>query len=547
MASPRLYFETLRHLRSVQIVGRAWHRVPRPRPRDAPAPLLRRAVGDFVPPAPRAPILLGPDEVRILNVRRCLRGAKAWDDPADAYLWRYHLHYFDDLNAEGAASRAGWHRDLIGRWLAQNPPGGGVGWEPYPLSRRIVNWIHWLRRGEVPPRGMVHSLANQVRALRGRLEWHLLGNHLLANAKALVIAGLFFDGPEALGWRTRGAQILERELAEQILPCGGHFERSPMYHALVLEDLLDVVATARHYGDSAVAQIAARPVVSMRRWLAAMCHPDGEIAFFNDAAYGMAPPPRALETYARRLGFGAAPAIADGALWLESSGYVRLQVDDAVVIVDVGDIGPDYLPGHAHADTLSIEASVGGHRLLVNSGTSGYGTGPERGRERGTAAHNTVEVDGQDSSEVWAGFRVARRARPRDVRVDGLTISAAHDGYRRLPGDVMHRRDVTLAAGALAVEDRLEGAPQTAVARFHLHPDVGVETPELGWFTRGALAGPSRRVEWSVDGGRARIEGARYGVRFGEICANRRIATTFTAAHAIHRFAWRSSSCTSSS
>src|SRR5690606_4780416 len=106
-------------------------------------------------------------------------------------------------------------------------------------------------------------------------------------------------------------------------------------------------------------------------------------------------------------------------------------------------VGPDYLPGHAHADTLSFELSLFGQRVLVNSGTSCYGHGSERIRQRGTTAHNTVVVDGADSSEVWSGFRVARRARAINPEVhdhQGLEASCSHDGYHRLPGRVTHHR-----------------------------------------------------------------------------------------------------------
>jgi uncharacterized heparinase superfamily protein len=139
---------------------------------------------------------------------------------------------------------------------------------------------------------------------------------------------------------------------------------------------------------------------------------------------------------------------------LAPSGYVRLQFADAVAIIDVASIGPDYLPGHAHADTLSFEFSLGTERVIVNGGTSVYGEGPQRQFERSTAAHSTVEIDGADSSEVWSGFRVARRALVQDVQIqersDSVAVSAAHDGYGRLPGKPIHRRAWTLEAGRLA-------------------------------------------------------------------------------------------------
>ncbi len=104
----------------------------------------------------------------------------------------------------------------------------------------MVNWIKWFLAGASPEPEWLDSLADQVRVLERRLEFHLLGNHLLANAKALVFAGFFFEGPDAQRWLYRGRTILDSELPEQVLPDGGHFERSPMYHAIILEDLLDL-------------------------------------------------------------------------------------------------------------------------------------------------------------------------------------------------------------------------------------------------------------------------------------------------------------------
>src|SRR5690606_25718690 len=169
------------------------------------------------------PSMTGPGRFLLLNELHDL-GETGWDDPGIERLWRYNLHYFDDLNAEGAPDRAGWHRDLILRWIGDNPPGRGSGWEPYPLSLRMVNWIKWHLAGNELPPAALHSLAVQARWLMRRLEFHLLGNHLFANAKALVFAGCFFRGDEADAWLARGLAILRREVPEQILADGGQFE-----------------------------------------------------------------------------------------------------------------------------------------------------------------------------------------------------------------------------------------------------------------------------------------------------------------------------------
>jgi uncharacterized heparinase superfamily protein len=421
------------------------------------------------------------------------------------------------------------------------------------LSLRIVNWLKWALAGNALEPAWAASLALQVRFLRRRLEHHLLGNHLLANAKALCFAGFCFERREAREWLATGLRLLEREVPEQVLADGGHFERSPMYHSLILEDLLDLLNLLRAIGPSAGdaealpdagvrterrfdAPLAARlarseqvwleAVHRMRRWLGLMSHPDGEIALFNDAAFGIAPNPAALDAYARRLGLGEVSVPSRAVEHLADSGYVRLQLGPAVALLDVGEIGPDYLPGHAHADTLSFELSVHGRRLIVDSGTSCYGSGPERLRQRGTAAHNTLVIRGADSSEVWGGFRVARRAYPLGLEIDegrdGVRVTCAHDGYRRLAGAPVHRRIWVLGADGLSIVDRVEGRCGEAAARLYLHPAVRVRagadgaSGELDWDGSPAV------VRWSVAGALAvRVVDSTYHPRFGVSDANR--------------------------
>ncbi len=525
------YWHTLRHLRPVQLYGRVWFRLARPRVDGRPAPRVRaRPSRDWTAPAAHAITLVAPDRFCMLNQSHSI-AERGWDDPQLDKLWRYNLHYFDDLSAGPAADRTAWQRALLSRWVAENPPGIGTGWDPYPTSLRIVNWIKWAHAGNPLPVECVQSLAVQVRWLARRLEWHLLGNHLFANAKALVFAGTYFDGAEAEAWLAQGLDILAREIPEQILVDGGHFERSPMYHALAVEDMLDLVNVTRTYADliprawrAAVANWTPR-IAAMRRWMLAMRHPDGEIGFFNDAAIGVAPAPSAIEAYAERLGLGTSPPSADRVTSLEPSGYIRVEDGPLVALLDVAPVGPEYLPAHAHADTLSFELSMYGQRLFVNSGTSCYGFGAERLRQRGTAAHNTVIVNDVDSSEVWSGFRVARRARPVGLSLTmhpDVVVSCAHDGYRRLPGRPEHRRQWTFSGGMLTVEDRLTGSFGSADARFHLHPDVAVtDVVDRRHEVAVTLRLPrGQRARFSVTRGSLRLEPATWHPEFGLAVAN---------------------------
>lgn len=476
------YWHTLRHLKPVQFYGRAWFRLNRSSPDLAPAPGLRHMSGRWVQPASKSQSLLGSTTFSFLSKTRILAKPIDWDDPSADKLWRYNLHYFDDLNGVNAAARDAWHKDLMRRWVRENPPAQGVGWEPYPTSLRIVNWIKWSLAGNELPGICTHSLAVQARWLASRLEIHLLGNHLFANAKALTFAGLFFDGDEASRWLEKGLRILEREVAEQILTDGGQFELSPMYHALALEDMLDLCNVAAVY-PSALPKRSILPVADwpevvrrMRRWLKAMCHPDGEISFFNDAAIGIAPSLEELERYAGRLGFEPCQMHVNAVIHLASSGYIRFQQDPMIVLLDVAPVGPDYLPAHAHADTLSFELSLFGQRVIVNSGTSCYGDDEERLWQRGTAAHGTVLIDHENSSDVWGGFRVGQRARPYISAIDRsnstIRVEAYHDGYKRLPGGNIHQRCWVLDENRLSIEDTIRGSFHEAEARFYLHPSI---------------------------------------------------------------------------
>lgn len=515
---------TVRYLRPIQIIARLWFKGYRPQLDVSPAPKLRELSGQWCEQVPKRVTLRKPWRFRFLNVEHELAGAADWNNPGYDTLWLYNLHYFDDLNAEDASTRVDWHRELLSRWVAENPFGRGVGWAPYPTSLRIINWIKWSLAGNTLRDECLHSLAVQVRWLRRRLEYHLLGNHLFTNAKALVFAGLFFEGIEAERWLHKGMAILEKEIPEQILPDGGHFERSPMYHALAYEDMLDLCNLTSAYPAAFSryqTSIARWPGVieMMGRWLAAMCHPDGEVAFFNDSAMGIAPLPARLFEYAERLGY-AVPVQKPGTVWLKDSGYIRVEVEGAVLLVDVAPIGPDYLPGHAHADTLSYELSVAGQRVVVNTGTSRYGNSVARERQRSTAAHNTLEIDGKDSSEIWAGFRVARRARPFDVSVretDGLVIiEAAHDGYTRLTGRPVHRRRWALKPYRLEVRDSVGGGFSKAVSRIHLHPAMAVH----GNDTAGAINWQDRQIQWQSNGARVMLEETSWHPQFGVSIAN---------------------------
>ncbi|MCX5724486.1 MAG: alginate lyase family protein [Nitrospirae bacterium] len=544
-------FHTLRHLKAEQFAYRLYYWCAKVRLAERQDYRQRPWLASWSSPALLSSSFRSRDRVAFLGEEGDLTDKDSWNDLRKSKLWLYHLHYLDDLNAVGADGRRDAHRCLINRWIAENPPVSGHGWEPYPLSLRIVNLVKWCSRQALVEPAWVNSVGLQTQALCQQLEFHILGNHLLANAKALVFAGAFLEGDEAGQWLTRGLQILDREIPEQFLPDGGHFERSPMYQAIVLSDICDVLRLAECTGLGELHERIPRWREVVNRglaWLGTMSHPDGRIALFNDAAFGLAPEPAAVNAYAESLGCHATPQPPEKPFggrkllwrWLEQSGYCRVDLPErGVALLDLAPLGPDYLPGHGHADTLSCELSLFGQRVFVNSGISQYGEDGERQRQRGTAAHNTVELDGKNSSDVWSGFRVGQRARPFEREIieeeNGLVVRGAHDGYRSLAGRTIHRREWRIGERSFVVTDRIEGRFHDAVARFHLHPDVAVEgTEQSGWLRLPT----GETVMWAVSGARAQVCLSTWHPEFGRSVQTRCLQLHFDGPGCTTVFTW---------
>ena len=337
------------------------------------------------------------------------------------------------------------------------------------------------------------SIRDQAQHLARNLEWHLLGNHLLENAVALTLAGTCFDHEAAHGWLRRGRALLARELPEQMLADGGHVERSPMYQCRVLQALLLLRATG-----APAAETLVRPYLHpAAAALTALTHPDGRIALLNDSAFDVHPSPLRLAQEA------GVPPPRPGNFALAASGYHGARTREGhYVVCDTGPLGPDYQPGHGHADLLSFELSLGGARVIVDSGVATYEAGPLREYCRSTRAHNTVEIEGRDQVELWGAFRVGRRCRPRDVawaaRDDGFELSARHDGYRILAGRPTHARTFRWRnRGLLEIRDRVDGRrPVRSVARLHFHPDCRLGDPG-GGACAVDFPGGRARVTWS--------------------------------------------------
>jgi len=319
-------------------------------------------------------------------------------------------------------------------------------WNAYTASHRLINLLTGLvlyrANGGVPVSTAEEEILDYVRFcaafIRANLERDLQYNHLLKDYVALSVysAGLS-ELPASFGLLS---DAIPKALEQNVLPDGGHAERCPMYHLLAMLDLDLLLASDVLHGSSFAALSSTRS--KMDGALSVMSHPDGDIALFNDSWLGEAPPAHQI--------FKPDPVPEN--CQLPDSGYIRIGHGGDVVIFDCGPCGPDDNPGHAHADFLSIEASIGSKRFLVDSGVPTYTAGPDRDASRSAYAHNGPRLEGAEPIEFWESFRVGHRGRAwaiGDQTLSGIAplwCAGAQNGYA--PEAVEARRFVGLWPGA---------------------------------------------------------------------------------------------------
>lgn len=513
IAKAALYWRTVRRLKPSQAVWRARYTLRRrlglfpriPLPQEAPAfgegcldslRLFAQCWARHGTPDPGSIDTLRQGRITFLNHTVDGSNGLPWRQDALPRLWRYHLHSFEYArrlaleNPEAPCPEDGKRAlDWIQDWIARNPPGTDVAWDAFPIAARLMNWALAAAVFGFDDASMRRSFQQQTEYLLRSLEYDLLANHLLQNAAGLVVAGNLLGEGEPLA---RGMAILEEQTLEQLLPDGGHFERSPMYHCQVLEHLLMAYAAFE-----ARPEFLGRAIITMCDFLDAICHPDGDIPLFGDAALRTTASPKTLTALARELTGSYAREAPAGTYALEASGFYVLGPEDrsARLIAKAGPPGPDYQLGHAHCDALSYEFTVGTQRVIVDSGVHGYADSPWRGYCRSTRAHNTVSVNGREQMECWAVFRVARRYTP--VRhawgedEAGWILEAGHDGFRPFQHN---RRFLFHREGFWVIVDTVTSTPRRACgpgrieaeSYIHVHPALEVMEEAGAWALRGA-------------------------------------------------------------
>ncbi len=384
-----------------------------------------------------------------------------WNYGKNGKLWTYNINYFEFLMQEEISENEG--KSLIQNYInSKDKLKDGL--ESFPTSLRLINWIKFLITHQIKEEKIDRFIHEDAYRLYHHPEYHLLGNHLLENGFGLYFAANYLNDKKLYN---KAKSILSAELGEQILADGAHFELSTMYHQHMLFRVLDCyqLASQKETLGSELKDLFQNNALLMLSWLQNMTFSNGETPLLNDSAKSIAPSSKQLFDYAAFLNvrYSKNP--------LSDSGYRRFNNGKLEILADAGNIGPDYIPGHAHADTFSFVMNYDDKPIVVDSGTSTYEIGKKRQNERSTYSHNTVVINNQNSSEVWAGFRVGQRAKTKLYTDESGMLSASHDGYKNI--GLTHIRQFEVLENSFAIEDKLEGNLNnitSSKAYFHFHP-----------------------------------------------------------------------------
>lgn len=496
------YLRTVRYLKPSQMAWRLRRHLPH-RPLRPPTPPPQPAEGRPACPLPHHP---GPTGVPLLaevkkNRLTLLNQTRELDPSAPDWrlgsrkqdrLWIITLHYHGWAYHLAAMGREG--RQLFGSfvddWIKRchfTVPGALLlAWNPFAIATRLGWWARaydllgaeFWEKSPAFRRRFLESYALQAEWLSRNVEWDLRGNHLVRNALGLAWAGRFLDGPAAARRLAYATTLAVSQAREQVLEDGGHVERSPMYHQQVMEDFL---ALSHLLTNDRAKRLLSQTLSRMMEFAVWMRHPDGRIPLLNDAALnGSARPEEVPLVHGRRH--------------FANSGIVVWHQDPFSIFFNVGSVGPDYQPGHAHADTLTVEMSYRGDRFIVDPGTFAYDDNARRAYDRATASHNVVALDDENSSEVWGIFRVGRRARVLKALHRGEesgTAFAVHNGYRHLTGrPLVSRALASPASDHLLITDHVVGSSTHRVSGgYLLAPGWTAEEVGAGWrISKGELS-----------------------------------------------------------
>lgn len=421
-----------------------------------------------------------------------------WNKIPDEYstLWLYELNYFNYaslLIGEYNINKNKKYIDkllfLIDNWVDNTKVVQNISWDPYPISRRVVNWINAISYLEKEnlisaeiPKKIQKSIFEQATFLSSNLEYDLNNNHLTSDAKALIFAGVFFEGKEADEWLQKGLKILRRRKNIEILNDSLQDERSSSYHLVTLKDYLEIYLILKRNNISYDFDLY-KTIAEMFDALLNLIRPDLQLPLLNDSVKDYPINPKELmavaaylfnrsdfkycargavlnyfksifskKEYEKYINMDSSkPAVKeklfkDAGYFIYRDGWNK---EDRYIVFDFDSINPKHCPGHSHSDELSFELYAGGQALIIDPGVYSYHDPEFREYFKSTSSHNTISINGNNKSKLVGNFRVSKTSKSKLLHYkqdkNSTSVKASNIDYK---GNT-HKRQLDINNGII--------------------------------------------------------------------------------------------------
>jgi len=380
------------------------------------------------------------------------REKEQWSNPEKSLLWNFNLNYFDFLHYANCDDNQNELKGILEDHCSYNFSHEHVSNHPYPLSIRLSNVIKFLITNNIKSSLVNTAIFRQTQILTSSIEYSVGGNHLIANAKALIMSSFYLDCSMSKTWNERGVKLLKRCLLEQVNCDGVHLEESPMYQCLVLEDLIDLYMISPKE-----MSFLRKTILSMTSYLKSLIHLDGHLAYFNDSSEGVYKAPGDLISYVIKN-------IGEVSDFNNKSGLSSFENLHYKVIFKARSMGLSHVPGHIHNDALSFELSIPKTKVITNPGTSTYTHLERRLLEKSTSHHSTVSDKQNEQNQTWSLFRIAKRGSFKNHR----PFSSSFTFFNKKS---THTRTLKCDEHTIRVHDQLKGLIN-AESKLFLMPEI---------------------------------------------------------------------------
>jgi hypothetical protein len=264
-------------------------------------------------------------------------------------------------------------------------------------------------------------LQHSIQSLKNNIEYETDGNHLIANYEAIITYYSFVKNDE----KKVGAysEKLEKSICEQVLNDGVHYEKSHMYHRVVLNHFFKIRYSLAFMNiqssildDSIVSMLLFEEFIANDSVMLGFGDSvdglyDFEEYFINKARFAGVKELKNKQIIQRSLNVGFHKCEGFEVSFFKSSGLLVVKIKDYIAAFNFGNIKAANVPGHSHADELAFELYKGSTRLVGSLGVSTYSNSNNRHIERSSESKSTTLSNRlENHSEVWASFRVARKA-----------------------------------------------------------------------------------------------------------------------------------------